>query len=475
MNHRMWVLVFLVVGVYACPAATYYVATNGNDAFTGLNYWTNAVATISNGVAKATAANDLVLVSNGVYLLKSQVALTNGITVRSYRNGLTDPNNTVVNGNYPDYTNRCFYLSHTGAVLDGFTVTNGWAGAGGGIVVSNGGLVTNCIIVGNIATNGSFSGGGGLWIKYGPAGVYNCIIANNLSTNGNGGGGIFGNNMRGIIKDCQIIGNRSTNGSGGGFYLYYSTCTVDRCTIISNTSASGGAVYIDHGEPIVQNSTIAYNRNLTTSGNGGGGISATGGGSTGLVQILNCQVTHNISAYLGGGGCFFYATIVRNCLFAYNSASSYQGGGARIHNTWSYSNVVFDGCTVVSNNASTCGGFVMNNDVSNFTIVNSIIYSNSPVDSYTADQSNNISYCCTPVSFTNPASGNITNNPRFVDFANGNFRLDKNSACVNSGANQSWMTGTVDLDGHSRIDRFFGVVDMGCYEYLPDGTIFSFR
>jgi len=35
------------------------------------------------------------------------------------------------------------------------------------------------------------------------------------------------------------------------------------------------------------------------------------------------------------------------------------------------------------------------------------------------------------------------------------------------------MTGAVDLDGHSRIDRFSGVVDMGCYEYLPQGFMFS--
>jgi len=35
------------------------------------------------------------------------------------------------------------------------------------------------------------------------------------------------------------------------------------------------------------------------------------------------------------------------------------------------------------------------------------------------------------------------------------------------------MNGAFDLDGHSRIDRFSGVVDMGCYEYLPAGTMYS--
>jgi len=42
-----------------------------------------------------------------------------------------------------------------------------------------------------------------------------------------------------------------------------------------------------------------------------------------------------------------------------------------------------------------------------------------------------------------------------------------------AGANQAWMTGTVDLDRRSRIDRFSGLVDMGAYEYIPQGIMFS--
>jgi hypothetical protein len=35
------------------------------------------------------------------------------------------------------------------------------------------------------------------------------------------------------------------------------------------------------------------------------------------------------------------------------------------------------------------------------------------------------------------------------------------------------MNGAVDLDGHSRIDRFSGIVDMGAYEKIYEGTIYS--
>jgi hypothetical protein len=34
------------------------------------------------------------------------------------------------------------------------------------------------------------------------------------------------------------------------------------------------------------------------------------------------------------------------------------------------------------------------------------------------------------------------------------------------------MSGALDLDGRSRIDRFSGIVDMGCYEYLPGGSMY---
>jgi len=28
-------------------------------------------------------------------------------------------------------------------------------------------------------------------------------------------------------------------------------------------------------------------------------------------------------------------------------------------------------------------------------------------------------------------------------------------------------------DGRPRVDRFFGIVNMGCYEYLPQGAMYS--
>jgi hypothetical protein len=35
------------------------------------------------------------------------------------------------------------------------------------------------------------------------------------------------------------------------------------------------------------------------------------------------------------------------------------------------------------------------------------------------------------------------------------------------------MDGAVDLDGHQRLDPYSRIVDMGCYEYLPSGSMYS--
>ena len=67
--------------------------------------------------------------------------------------------------------------------------------------------------------------------------------------------------------------------------------------------------------------------------------------------------------------------------------------------------------------------------------------------------------CTTP----NPGgTGNITNEPKFVDRMAGNLRLLSNSPCINRGMNQDWMIGAMGLDGIRRIIN--GRVDMGAYE-----------
>jgi len=152
-------------------ADTYYVATNGTGNGTT---WALATSNIQAAV-DASTAGDSVLVSNGTYYCwsnsssgganayTSMVTVTEAITIQS----VNGPATTIVDGNYPAITNRCFYIS-SGGTVSGFTITNGHtadANSGGGVFINTSGMVTNCWITGNSATNGlspQWSGGGGI-------------------------------------------------------------------------------------------------------------------------------------------------------------------------------------------------------------------------------------------------------------------------------------------------------------------------
>ncbi len=64
-----------------------------------------------------------------------------------------------------------------------------------------------------------------------------------------------------------------------------------------------------------------------------------------------------------------------------------------------------------------------------------------------------------------PGTGNISADPCFVDFDNGDYSLSDSSACINAGAPYYYLAGQYfsDLNGDCRIAG--GVVDMGSYEF----------
>ncbi|OQA00195.1 MAG: FG-GAP repeat protein [Planctomycetes bacterium ADurb.Bin412] len=117
-------------------------------------------------------------------------------------------------------------------------------------------------------------------------------------------------------------------------------------------------------------------------------------------------------------------------------------------------------CTLVGNMAMEYGGGAWGSDIKN-----SIVYFNS------APTNGNIYAGSTAFSCSVPLVGgeeNITNDPFFVDYLNGDFRLSPNSPCINVGTN-AYVVGLVDLDGNPRI--MGGTVDMGAYEALSSQGI----
>lgn len=178
--------------------------------------------------------------------------------------------------------------------------------------------------------------------------------------------------------------------------------------------------------------------------------------------VSRCKISGNRAKTYGGGAFFYQGGRLINCLLIYNSAGS-SGGGAYTHLSGSLLN-----CTLVSNAVPTYGGgvsFYVGGSISN-----SILWGNSGTyatlymsggGAYTYD------YNCSSAWLGWDRGHVIDTDPLFIDAANGDFRLQSNSPCINAGNNITVST-TNDLDGNPRI--IGAVVDIGAYEYQDSGT-----
>ncbi len=229
--------------------ATNYVSASGSHQYPYLSW-----ATAANDIQSAVDAGidgTVTLAEEGVHNLNGTLIITNGITLGS-RSGASS---ATLAGNGAE---RCLYLGHTGAVVTGFTISNGAAAGsgdelhGGGAYFYYSGTIRDCLITDNSA----IGNGGGAYLFRGGI-VMNSIIRNN--TPGWGGGGsylYYGGTVQNSLIVCNIAGRH-----GGGLHTYGSG-TVRNCTITSNTvtgaTYKGGGIYSDRGG-YIENSIIYYN------------------------------------------------------------------------------------------------------------------------------------------------------------------------------------------------------------------------
>jgi len=218
----------------------HFVSAGNPGAVPPYTNWQTAADTIQDAIDAATA-DDLILVTNGIYdrggkpLYGEDTTNRIGIDRPLLVVSVNGPFQTVVEGRWdPVSTNginavRCALLS-SNAGLAGFTLRNGATGtngAGGGVSVYFDELVASCVISNNRASRA----GGGYSGSY-----LNCWFINN-SASGNGGGAY---SVRGL-NNCTIVGN--TAGSLGGgtiFGLPMTNCIVwfNSAPSLPNTSSS---------------------------------------------------------------------------------------------------------------------------------------------------------------------------------------------------------------------------------------------
>ncbi len=193
----------------------YVNGETGNDSWDGLApEWDGMHGpklTIQAGM-DAAAPGDNVIVANGTYTGAGNRDLDfdgKAITVKS-ANG---PGNTTIDCENAGRGFYCFGVADYQAIIDGFTIINGYTtDKGGAIHCAEGSMtVKNCII----AHNTSVWNGGGIFCRLSTdVKVINCLIHDNSSNDGQGGG-VFAAKTNIIVMNCTITDNYAGNSGGG--------------------------------------------------------------------------------------------------------------------------------------------------------------------------------------------------------------------------------------------------------------------
>ncbi|MCD4656019.1 MAG: right-handed parallel beta-helix repeat-containing protein, partial [Planctomycetes bacterium] len=412
----------------------YYVDdANGNDS-TGNGSSTNPFKTIQKGIC-ASQTGDLVLVAKGTYKGGNEPSESRNRDL-DFAEGLISGTRDIIlfaeSRNAPKDTiidcegtstnpHRGFYF-HSGetnsAILNGFTIINGYVDSGA------------------VARD---DGGGILCMDSNPK-IINCIINENTATD-DGGGICCDTNSSAVIENCRISNNTTTN-NGGGVYSNYSSPTITNCMISGNTASDGGGIFMENSNSIELYNCLISNNKATQDD--GGGITV----NSSVITIRNSSIVNN-TTHDKGGGIFFQnnptGAIVDSIIWG-NRSNNNDGHQFKANSSGSYE-ITY--CNIADNNL----------DPDNFK-----------------DDGNNVNKNKTPKGFVPGQYGNISANPRFVLGLgpNGRYYLEHNgvdfgtqdSPCINAGsANVSTFPYIANTWTRTDQAADSGLVDMGFHYY----------
>ena len=392
------------------------------------------------------------------------------------------------------------------ALVSGSTFALCHAIRGGGVLVASGTCAfENCSFNGN-SSNAGDNGGGVL--STGRASFKDCSFTGNVA--GKGGAVYSTSQARTSVTGCDFSSNSADD--GGAFYLTgLASASLSNCTFTLNGSGYGGAAAFEQDEGsyfaftncvFASNTATKYGgavsccrANYTTSGSDGAAADRKGM----YGEFYGCVFTNNVASDCGGA--LFHREnksdrnsgtplILRNSLFAYNRVSTagyyHCGGGIYLV---SYDKPVVDACTITGNDVTSGesnqfgAGFYNRFSCS---IINTIIAGNTmngapegANDWFRNGATVTASHSCaypapSPYNQFTEANGCLTVSPKFVDAANGDFRLRGSSPCKDTALLEPWMANALDLAGNARV--MGNGPNMGCYELVVSkGIVVSFQ
>jgi len=423
--------------------------------------------TIQAGI-DAASSGDTVEVAPGTYY--ENITMKSDVVIQGAGAGDDPSIHSIIDGGGTGTVVTAITVD-SAAKLDGFKITHGGGGQGGGMYNDESSpTVSNCIFSGN----SSGDGGGMKNFRSSPT-VTNCTFSGNSATSD--GGGMYNDESSPTVTNCTFSGNSASDLSGegeegGGMYNDESSPTVTNCTFSGNSADSaGGGMYNYDSSPTVSNCTFSGN----SSQDGGGMYNYSFTSPT----VTNCAFSGNLAYYGGGMYNDDSSPTVSNCTFSGNSA--FYGGG--MYNNDSSPTVI--NCTLSGNTAYLEGGGMHNDLGCSPTVTNCILWGDTPQEIHNAQSSTPVvSYSDIQGGYA--GTGIINADPMFLDpdgpdnipgNQDDDFHLKPNSPCIDAGDNSAPALPATDLDGNDRriddptvADTGNGahpIVDMGADEYQP--------
>ncbi|MCA9289620.1 MAG: hypothetical protein KDA25_00740 [Phycisphaerales bacterium] len=385
----------------------------------------------------------------------------------------------------PGLTDNAYHVISAGGLREvtewsGLIVTGGHfrpagPGLGGaGLHLADGHLIlSDCTFVNNLNTalNVPNGGGGAIHVTNGNLELIRCVFDHNRTGYPSGsslwnGGAVFADLSTVTVRDCLFRDNVGAH--GGGLDLQRSAADVRDSVFIDNLGGGGAMRVATSAEATIVGCIFDGNRRLAgSSGAHGGTLYFTGtGGTTADGHLVDCVISNGEA---NRGGAIYTAgnveLIVDQCVIHHCTAN--VGGAIAV---WG-GDVVVRQSTVADNVAQNAnGGGAGRTDAGTLTFTNSVVWGNLPqafVQAYVTLPVE-ASWCIVNGGW--PGDVVMDVDPRFVDAATADYRLQKDSPAINAGNDDFIPPDTLDIDDDGDTDEALPLDLMGLAR-IVDGSL----